>query len=320
MVGGGVVSGATSCNGFSGQLLLSKSIYTPGNGFDWTSEGGDAPDWDDVVDVNVSSVGYQETTYPGSSQEYERTQAEISGPPEWNGADKNLTIPFQFPEKIEDPFNLYVYVTVDMTLNDGTSVTKTYYTQMDSNYVTDYDPPKCGEINYNSSTKSFDGNVEMGSAQNVQVLLLEDGDVVGDTLYLTSGDSNFSFHVDKPKRGASYSIRIIDDCGNPIEGECSAPVPTQCVKQPKFGEPIGGVKVGISTHNRNYTDNWLETYNRTFIALESREYGLVLPRQTTQEINSIKNPIEGMLVFDTTKNCLKMYDGQWGCLEQSCDE
>lgn len=65
MVGGGVVSGATSCNGFSGQLLLSKSIYTPGNGFDWTSEGGEAPDWNDVVGVNVSSVGYQETTYPG---------------------------------------------------------------------------------------------------------------------------------------------------------------------------------------------------------------------------------------------------------------
>ncbi|MGS4344185.1 hypothetical protein ACKUSY_01045 [Myroides odoratus] len=67
-------------------------------------------------------------------------------------------------------------------------------------------------------------------------------------------------------------------------------------------------------------DAWVTARGNAFVVLESKTQGFVLTRLTTAQIARL-NPVEGMLVYDTTVNCLKMYDGtQWGCLEQSCVE
>ncbi len=80
-------------------------------------------------------------------------------------------------------------------------------------------------------------------------------------------------------------------------------------------------EVGISTlersKNRN-TNDWPRNVKSSLLALEAKKKGLVITRIEDPE-NSITNPVEGMLVFDTDDNCLKLYDGlNWFCIQQGC--
>lgn len=63
---------------------------------------------------------------------------------------------------------------------------------------------------------------------------------------------------------------------------------------------------------------WITLRGNAFLVLESQSKGFVITRLTTTQINQLA-AVEGMLVYDTTINCLKMYNGTtWGCLEQGC--
>lgn len=63
---------------------------------------------------------------------------------------------------------------------------------------------------------------------------------------------------------------------------------------------------------------WIPTRGNAFIVLESKTKGFVVTRLTTAQIETLE-PVAGMLVYDTTINCLKMYNGtKWGCLDQGC--
>jgi hypothetical protein len=50
------------------------------------------------------------------------------------------------------------------------------------------------------------------------------------------------------------------------------------------------------------------------VALESNTKGFVITRMSSTEISSIPVPQEGMMVYDKTAKCLKIYsDGAWSC-------
>ena len=54
------------------------------------------------------------------------------------------------------------------------------------------------------------------------------------------------------------------------------------------------------------------------LILESKEKGFAISKVASPEI-TIAIPIEGMLVYDTISNCLKLYNGTiWNCIEQTC--
>ncbi|AYN03802.1 hypothetical protein [Flavobacterium sp. 140616W15] len=54
------------------------------------------------------------------------------------------------------------------------------------------------------------------------------------------------------------------------------------------------------------------------LILESKEKGFAISKVASPE-TAIATPVEGMLVFDTTSNCLKLYNGiSWNCIEQTC--
>jgi hypothetical protein len=54
------------------------------------------------------------------------------------------------------------------------------------------------------------------------------------------------------------------------------------------------------------------------LILESKEKGFAISKVASPE-TTIAVPVEGMLVFDTTSNCLKLYNGIiWNCMEQTC--
>lgn len=60
--------------------------------------------------------------------------------------------------------------------------------------------------------------------------------------------------------------------------------------------------------------NWPMIRKSGFIAIESNASGFVITRRTTSNISGITNPVEGMMVFDTTAKCLKIYsDSNWKC-------
>ncbi|MBV7440860.1 hypothetical protein KRX57_05455 [Weeksellaceae bacterium TAE3-ERU29] len=80
-------------------------------------------------------------------------------------------------------------------------------------------------------------------------------------------------------------------------------------------------KVGITTLNRNTQDNWVGNSKNGFIKMESHTKGFVITRMTETEINKIADPKEGMLTWDKTNQCLKLYkNNQWKCITQGCNE
>lgn len=76
------------------------------------------------------------------------------------------------------------------------------------------------------------------------------------------------------------------------------------------GTPLD-TKTGITSLNRAgadaANDNWPMVRKGGFLALESNKKPLVITRSTTANLANITNPVEGMMVYDTTENCLKIY-------------
>jgi len=75
-------------------------------------------------------------------------------------------------------------------------------------------------------------------------------------------------------------------------------------------------KVGISLLQKvaNNNGSWPANRKSAHMVLESNNKGLVISRLTTTEVNAILSPQEGMMVYDTTAKCLKLYDGTaWSC-------
>ena len=101
-----------------------------------------------------------------------------------------------------------------------------------------------------------------------------------------------------------------------------------CIK-PGNTSPTGGIptKVGITVQAKQA--NWPEKIPNGFMALESKEKGFVITRvlkvgggpggAPNLSTDSVKDPKEGMLVYDKTAQCVKLYNGTiWKCI-QGCD-
>lgn len=76
-------------------------------------------------------------------------------------------------------------------------------------------------------------------------------------------------------------------------------------------------KVGITLLKRassQDSDNWPMVRKGAFIALESNTQGFVPTRIAKANLGNITKPQEGMMVYDTTDKCLKIYTGtEWKC-------
>lgn len=92
-----------------------------------------------------------------------------------------------------------------------------------------------------------------------------------------------------------------------------------CVKAPLKTQTIGtSTPVAISTLNKQ-SNNWPNAIPNAALVLDSKEKGLVLPRTTSTAITT--GLTEGMIIYDTASNCIKLYDGtKWVCIERDCSE
>ncbi len=93
--------------------------------------------------------------------------------------------------------------------------------------------------------------------------------------------------------------------------------PCACYNPGTISGTAPDTKLGITQLKRagtNSPDNWPMVRKSGHIALESNTKGFVITRMSSTEISSIPAPQEGMMVYDKTAKCLKIYsDGVWSC-------
>lgn len=92
-----------------------------------------------------------------------------------------------------------------------------------------------------------------------------------------------------------------------------------CTKPALTGAPDAYTKMGISIRDARSTENWPKDIPNGFIALEANDKGFVITRIASPEI-AIANPVLGMLVYDTAKDCLTLFNGtSWNCIKPTCN-
>ena len=95
-------------------------------------------------------------------------------------------------------------------------------------------------------------------------------------------------------------------------------VPCICTKPGDFS--MGGIptKMGISTQE-NKLQLWPEGIPNGFLTLESQEKGFVITRVSGEGV--VTDPKEGMLIYDKTQKCVKLYNGSaWKCIKRNCND
>lgn len=90
-----------------------------------------------------------------------------------------------------------------------------------------------------------------------------------------------------------------------------------CTKPFNNTASANATKVGINTQ-ASTSNNWPQNIPNGFIALESQNKGLVITRTTAASI-PVANRVEGMLIYDTADNCIKLFNGSiWRCIQRIC--
>ncbi len=93
-------------------------------------------------------------------------------------------------------------------------------------------------------------------------------------------------------------------------------IPCVCYNDPNTLGTAAPTQHGITLLKRAGADNgnWPMVRKGAHTALESNTKGFVITRIPTTGFSAITSPVEGMMVYDTTENCLKIYDGTgWKC-------
>ncbi|MET3036832.1 DUF11 domain-containing protein [Chryseobacterium sp. NRRL B-14859] len=116
---------------------------------------------------------------------------------------------------------------------------------------------------------------------------------------------------------------ITGNLPDPVPGNNSSavtpsvnPQPCACYNDPNQSSAGTDSKFGITLLKRagEISGNWPMTRKSAHIVLESNTKGLVITRMAKADLGSITMPVEGMMVYDTTDKCLKIYsDNAWSC-------
>ncbi|MDO5510351.1 MAG: hypothetical protein Q4F57_06620 [Weeksellaceae bacterium] len=112
----------------------------------------------------------------------------------------------------------------------------------------------------------------------------------------------------------------INDCYSPVSNAVAVNIEdcTPCTLPGATGSTNLPAYTGITTLKRGTDSTWVNTVNNSFLVLESTEKGFVPTRLTTSQRDAIgANTLEGMMIFNTTTQCLEFYDGtRWVCSER----
>lgn len=89
-----------------------------------------------------------------------------------------------------------------------------------------------------------------------------------------------------------------------------------CSNPPNLSPATDFTKTGIS-NLAGFANGWPGNVPNGFLAIESKNKGFVITR--VANTSAIVTPVEGMLIYDLSANCVKLYNGtSWKCLEKDC--
>ena len=118
----------------------------------------------------------------------------------------------------------------------------------------------------------------------------------------------------------TYSVKSSFGCTGTTPGTKTVTITLQncfCYEGPNTTGTPEETKMGITLLQRagaGNADNWPMVRNSGHIALESNTKGFVITRIAKADLGNITAPQEGMMVYDTTDKCLKIFsDGIWSC-------
>ena len=193
-----------------------------------------------------------------------------------------------------------------------------------------------------------DGGVPNGVPMaNIEVRLTKEGDASFAQSFFTNEDGEYLFYN---LYDGKYTIQIIKPSdkehisstdNTPLDGQTTVAIikdAEQNFVNIDFGlysnvcfRPAATLtdglptEHGISALNRieSNLDGWPKNINGAWTALESKTKGFVINRVAADseadggQVPSIKNPVQGMIIYDTTNNCLKIFNGtSWKCFNQ----
>jgi hypothetical protein len=142
---------------------------------------------------------------------------------------------------------------------------------------------------------------------------------VNDLIY----EPNETFKFEIKAQGTNGSTNNFVSTSSPVFGDTYYPSTDayfiqRCVCYNDANTGATGVdsKIGFSQLQKVSPNNgsWPASRKSAHVVLESNSKGFVISRLTTVQVNALVSPQEGMMVYDTTAKCLKLYDGTaWSC-------
>lgn len=139
----------------------------------------------------------------------------------------------------------------------------------------------------------------------------------------TLDEFNETFKFEIQQQGTNGSTNNFDSTTSPVYGDfyfsqTNNYTIQRCVCYNDANTATAGIisKVGFSNLQKITPNNgsWPAIRKSAHLVLESNNKGFVVSRMTTAQVTAVVSPQEGMIVYDTTAKCLKIYDGSaWSC-------
>ena len=196
-------------------------------------------------------------------------------------------------------YTLFAYKTCD-TDNDGIS----NHLDLDSDADGCPDAIEGGAEVHSTQLVDAIGTVTAGSTSTT----VKQNLCASNTCINTSGVPQF---LTPPTGYNNTNGQTIGDSQNSTVNQCI------CFRNPVNNGTGVDTNFGITLLKRagnDNADNWPMVRKSGHMALESNKQGLVITRIAKVNLGNISKPQEGMMVYDTTDKCLKIYsDGNWNC-------
>lgn len=136
--------------------------------------------------------------------------------------------------------------------------------------------------------------------------------------------------LDQSLKVYSAYIRTVPSTTTTLPGGgTTTPVICDICTKPGVGGAALASSVGITAKGAETSvNNWPQSVPNGYLVLDAAQKGMVITHMTTLEINAL-TPVEGMLVYDTDADCVKMYRGitpgvdntrtGWVCIKRGCN-
>lgn len=141
-----------------------------------------------------------------------------------------------------------------------------------------------------------------------------------DIRILTFKLSDFGLTNENYKSAVKFVQNLSGDSDVAFSAYSTNSMSMYCLENPVSTGVALDTKIGITSQGRAGSEasnnNWPMVRKGGALALESNTKPFVPTRISTANLVNITNPVEGMMVYDTTENCLKIYVNStigWKC-------